>query len=109
MKLSKILELFKEESCENKVEYELIRTECPDSTLFWSFTIYYYTNKWGITHNHPNELEIVIDNNKKVMGIEFESAGDRCSRNQAWKSVCKCVADDLVFEIDLVEKVESDE
>lgn len=104
MKLSKILELFKEESCDNKIEYELTKTECPDNTVFWSFTIYYYTNKWSIAHSHPNELEIVIDNNKKIMGIEFSSGGDRCSRTIAWKSVCKCVADDLVFEIDLKEE-----
>ena len=104
MKLSEILELFKEESCENKVDYELIKTECPDDTVFWDFIIYYYTNLWSIEHNEPNELGIAIDNDKKVMGIEFESNGDRCSRTPAWKSICRCVADDLVFDIDLEEK-----
>lgn len=104
MKLSEILELFKEESCENKVDYELLKTECPDNTVFWDFVIYFYTNSWSIEHNEPNELGIVIDNDKKVMGIEFESNGDRCSRTPAWKSICKCVADDLVFDIDLEEK-----
>lgn len=108
MKLSKILELFKEESCENKINYELIKTDCPDNTYFWDFTIYYYTNLWSIEHNQPNELNIVIDNDKKVMGIEFESEGDRCSRTPAWKSICKCVADELEFDIDLVEKVEEE-
>ena len=103
MKLSKILELFKSESCQNKVSYELIKTKCPNNTYFWSFVVYYYTNLWSIEHDEPNELEIVIDNDKKVMGIEFESAGDRCSRTPAWKSVCKCVADDLELEIDLIE------
>lgn len=104
MKLSEILELFKEESCENKVDYELLKTECPDDTVFWDFIIYFYTNLWSIEHNEPNELGIVIDNDKKVMGIEFESNGDRCSRTPAWKSICKCVADDLVFDIDLEEQ-----
>ena len=108
MKLSKILELFKEESCENKINYELIKTDCPDNTYFWDFTIYYYTNLCSIKHNQPNELNIVIDNDKKVMGIEFESEGDRCSRTPAWKSICKCVADELEFDIDLVEKVEEE-
>ena len=42
IKLSDILNLFKEESCENKIDYELVKTYCPDNTKFWSFTIYYY-------------------------------------------------------------------
>lgn len=103
MKLSEILELFKNESCQNKTSYELTKTRCPDNTFFWNFVIYYYTNLYSIEHNEPNELEIVIDNDKKVMGIEFESNGDRCSRTPAWKSVCKCVAEDLELEIDLKE------
>lgn len=107
MKTSEILNLFKEESCENKVEYELFKAECPDGEYFWNFTIYYYTNLWSVEHNEPNELEIVIDADKKVMGIEFESAGDRCSRTPAWKVVCKCVADDLVLDIDLEERYEN--
>lgn len=106
MKLSIILELFKEQSCENKIDYELHKVDCPDNTCYWSFVIYYYQNLWSIKHNEPNELEIVIDNDKKVMGIEFESNGDRVSRTNAWKSVCKCVAEDLIFEIDLKEKGE---
>lgn len=104
IKLSDILKLFEEESCENKVDYELIKTNCPDNTRFWSFTIYYYTNLWSIEHKQPNELEIVIDNDKKVMGIEFESAGDRCSRTPAWKMICRCVSEELAFDIDLKEK-----
>ena len=103
MKLSKILELFKEQSCENKISYELSKTHCPDGEVFWNFVIYYYQNLYSIEHNKPNELEIVIDNDKKIMGIEFESNGDRVSRTPAWKSVCKCVADDLELEVDLKE------
>lgn len=103
MKLSEILQLFKNESCKNKISYELSKTDCPDGTVFWSFVIYYYHNLWSIEHDTPNELEIVIDNDKKIMGIEFESNGDRVSRTPAWKSVCKCVADDLELEVDLKE------
>lgn len=106
LKISELLKLFKEESCENKIDYELTRTETPDGGKFWSFVIYYYTNLWSIEHNEPNELEIVIDNDKKVMGIEFESAGDRVSITPAWKMVCRAVSDELEFDIDLVEKVE---
>ena len=106
LKISELLNLFKNESCKNKVDYELIKTDTPDNSYFWNFVIYYYTNLWSIEHNEPNELEIVIDENKKVMGIEFESAGDRVSITPAWKMVCKAVADELEFEIDLVEKVE---
>lgn len=104
VRLSDILNTFKQESCEHKVEYELISTICPDNTMFWNFTIYYYTNLWSIKHKKTNELEIVIDNDKKVMGIEFESAGDRCSRTPAWKMICRCVSEELVFDIDLKEK-----
>lgn len=106
MKLSEILNLFKEESCENKVDYELLYIGSAGE-YFWDFTIYYYTNLWSIEHNEANELEIVIDDDKKIMGIEFESAGDRCSRTPAWKAVCKCVADDLVLDIDLEEHYEN--
>lgn len=106
IKLSEILKLFKAESCENKIEYELIKTECPDNTCFWDFTIYYYTNLWGIAHNEANELDIVIDNDKKVMGIEFLSAGDRVSITPAWKTICRCVSDELYFDIDLAERIE---
>lgn len=109
IRLSDILKLFEEESCKNKVDYELIKTNCHDNTRFWSFTIwsftiYYYTNLWSIEHKQPNELKIVIDNDKKVMGIEFESAGDRCSRTPAWKMICRCVSEELTFDIDLKEK-----
>ena len=104
IKLSEILNLFKNESCENKVDYELIKTECPDNTCFWDFTIYYYTNLWSINHNQPNELNIVIGNGKKVMGIEFESAGDRVSITPAWQMVCRCVSEELTFDIDLKQK-----
>lgn len=104
IKLSEILSAFKEESCENKIDYELIKVDTPedeDSSCYWSFTIYYYTNKWSIKHNEPNELEIVIDANKQVMGVEFESAGDRADRTRGWKSVCKAIVDDEKFDIDL--------
>ena len=107
MKLSEILNLFKEESCENKVKYKLSKEETLKDCYFWVFTIYYYTNLWSIEHNETNELEIVIDDDKKIMGIEFESGGDRCSRTPAWKAVCKCVADDLVLDIDLEEHYEN--
>ena len=103
MKLSEILQLFKNESCRYKISYELSKTHCPDGEVFWNFVIYYYQNLYSIEHNKPNELEIVIDNDKKIMGIEFESNGDRVSRTPAWKSVCKCVADDLELEVDLKE------
>lgn len=109
MKLSEILGLFKEESYEKRADYELVKTDTLDGECFWNFVIFYYTNYWGYTHNEPNELEIVIDNDKKIIGIEFESGGDRVSRSDAWKSVCKCVANDLVFEIDLKEKVKNNE
>ena len=41
MKLSEILELFKNESCQNKISYELTKTRCPDNMFFWNFVIYY--------------------------------------------------------------------
>ena len=63
LKISEILELFREESCEHKVDYELTKTETPDNSCFWNFVIYYYTNLWSIEHNEPNELEIIIDDN----------------------------------------------
>ena len=107
MKISEILKLFKAKSCENKVEYELFKTECPDGYCFWIFMIYYYTNLYSIVHNKPNELEIVIGADRQVSGIEFESAGDRCDRTPAWKAVCKCIADDLVLDIDLEENYEN--
>ena len=105
LRISELLELFKKESCTNKVEYELTKTDTPDNSCFWNFVIYYYTNLWSVEHNEPNELEIVIDADKKVMGIEFESNGDRVSRTPAWKRVCKAVADEETFEIDLKEKI----
>ena len=105
IKLSELLQLFKEESCENKVDYELTKTDTPDNSCFWSFVISYYTNLWSIEHKEPNELEIVIDSDKKVMGIEFESGGDRVSITPAWKMVCKAISDELEFDIDLVKKI----
>ena len=110
LKISKLINLFKEESCKNKVEYEFYFKECyqnaPKEDTFYSLTIYYYTNLWSIEHNEPNELEIVLDHELKIMGIEFESAGDRVSRTPAWKRLCKAVAEDEEFEIDVAEKVD---
>ena len=102
MKISELVELFKEESCSNKIEYEFNKTECPDGDCYYDLVIYYYTNLWGIEHNEPNELDIVLDNDLRIMGVEFESAGDRISRTPAWKRLCKAIAEDEVFEIDVI-------
>lgn len=106
LKTSELLNLFKEESCENKADYQLVKHYAYDDGYYWDFSIYYYTNLWSIEHNEPNELDIVIDNNKQIMGIEFETAGDRVSRTPAWKRICKAVADDEIFDLDLVEKID---
>lgn len=105
LKISKLINLFKEESCERKVDYEFFKTECPDNSCFYDLVIYYYTNLYGIEHNEANELNVVLDDDLKIMGIEFESAGDRVSRTEAWKRLCKAVADDESFEIDVKERI----
>lgn len=105
IKISKLIELFKEESCSNKIDYEFFKTDCPDSTCFYDLVIYYYTNLYSIEHEEPNELNVVLDNDLRIMGIEFESAGDRCNRTPAWKALCKAVAEDEQFVIDIDEKI----
>lgn len=105
LKIKELLELFKNESCENKIDYELMKVDTPDNDYYYSFVIYYYTNLWSIENKEPNQLEIVLYSNKKIMGIEFESGGDRVSITPAWQRLCKAIADDETFEIDLVEKV----
>lgn len=103
IKISELIKLFKEESCSKKIEYEFSKTECPDGDNYYELIIYYYTNLWSIEHNDPNELEIVLDNDLKIMGVEFETAGDRVSRTPAWKRLCKAIAEDEMFEIDVKE------
>lgn len=105
IKISKLIELFKEESCSNKVDYEFFKTDCYDGTCFYDLVIYYYTNLYSIENEEPNELNVVLDNDLRIMGIEFESAGDRCSRTPAWKALCKAVAEDEQFVIDVDEKI----
>lgn len=105
LKISKLLDLFKEESCLNKIDYEFFKTNCPDGDCFYDLVIYYYTNLYGIEHEEANELDIVLDNDLRIMGIEFESAGDRCSRTPAWKTLCKAVAEDEQFVIDIKERM----
>ncbi len=104
LKISELVNLFKNESCKNKINYEFYKTECPDDDCFYDLVIYYYTNLWSIEHNKPNKLDIVLDKDLRIMGIEFETAGDRVSRTTAWKRLCKAVAEDEVFIIDLEEK-----
>ena len=41
MKISELVELFKEESCSKKIEYEFNKTECPDGDCFYDLIIYY--------------------------------------------------------------------
>lgn len=101
MKISELIELFKKESCKNKIDYSFVKVDTPDDSCYYSLVIYYYTNLWSIEHKKPNELEIVLDENLQVMGIEFESEGDRVSRTPAWKRLCKTVADDETYIIDV--------
>lgn len=104
LKISELIELFKKESCNEKIEYEFDKVICPDGDFYYDLVIYYYTNLWSIEHNEPNELNIVLDNDLKILGIEFETAGDRVSRTPAWKRLCKAVADDETFEVDVKER-----
>lgn len=101
LRISKLIDLFKKESCNKKIEYEFYKVDCPNGDLYYDLIIYYYTNLWSIKHNETNELDIVLDNDLKIMGIEFESAGDRVSRTPAWKRLCKAVAEDEEFIIDI--------
>lgn len=104
IKISEIIKLFKEESCNNVIDYEFFKTKCTDNTCFYDLVIYYYTNLYSIEHKEPNELNIVLDNDLRIMGVEFESQGDRMSRTPAWKRLCKAVANDEVFIIDIKER-----
>ena len=40
LKISKLLDLFKEESCLNKIDYEFFKTNCPDGDCFYDLVIY---------------------------------------------------------------------
>ena len=109
MKISELINLFKNESCENIIDYEFFKTNCPDGDYFYDLVIYYYTNLYSIKHKEANELNVVLDKNLKIMGIEFESGGDRVSTTPAWKRLCKAVAEDETFIIDVKERIENNE
>lgn len=91
IKATELIQLFKLQSCKNKIEIEYSKANKYES--FSTLIIRYFQNEYGIENNEANELEIVFDITNRIDGIELETAGDRCSRTPAWKFLCKAVAE----------------